>query len=82
VTRTGPTNTVILTDTGNNLQRMLRILEQVDYSRTRGLLGEMLQGLHVIDEERRLAVEAEKKPELGHEPRPAIDAASPGEPNS
>ncbi|MET0389314.1 MAG: type II secretion system secretin GspD, partial [Polyangiales bacterium] len=34
----------------------------IDYSRTRGLLGEILKELANLDEERRIAQEAEKKP--------------------
>jgi general secretion pathway protein D len=46
----------------------------VDYSRTRGLLGEILKELTSIDDERKLAQDAEKKPELGHIPSAAIGA--------
>src|SRR5690606_4796838 len=34
VTAYAPTNTVIITDTGTNIQRMLRILEAIDVART------------------------------------------------
>jgi len=43
-----------------------------DYSRTRGLLGEILQELAQMDVERKLAIEAQQKPEVGHDPQPPI----------
>jgi general secretion pathway protein D len=46
----------------------------VDYSRTRGLFGEMLKELIAQDHERLLLAEAAKKPELGHSPRTAVGA--------
>jgi general secretion pathway protein D len=45
----------------------------VDYSRTRGLLGEILKDLLEQDNERKLALEAQRKPELGHAPRSPIE---------
>ena len=47
-----------------------------DYSRTRGLLGEILLELNHLREERELIAEAAKKPELTHEPRPAVGEAA------
>jgi general secretion pathway protein D len=47
----------------------------VDYSRTRGLLGEILKELAEQDNERKLAAEAAKKPEIGHDPRSAVGLA-------
>jgi general secretion pathway protein D len=47
----------------------------VDYSRTRGLLGEMIRELTQQDAERKLALEAANKPELGHEPQPPVGGA-------
>ena len=44
----------------------------VDYSRTRGLLGEILSELMVQDNDRKLALEAQKKPEIGHYPSEPI----------
>jgi general secretion pathway protein D len=44
----------------------------VDYSRTRGLLGEMIKELVDMDVERKLAADAAAKPELGHEPQPPV----------
>ncbi|MEY4583197.1 MAG: hypothetical protein RL701_7900 [Pseudomonadota bacterium] len=44
----------------------------VDYSRTRGLLGEILRELASLDGERKLALDAQKKPEIGHSPHSPI----------
>ncbi|HTU59406.1 MAG TPA: hypothetical protein VMF89_13245, partial [Polyangiales bacterium] len=44
----------------------------VDYSRTRGLLGEILGELMLQDNDRKLALEAQKKPEIGHYPSEPI----------
>jgi general secretion pathway protein D len=44
----------------------------VDYSRTRGLLGEILGELTLQDHDRKLALEAQRKPEIGHFPSEAI----------
>ena len=44
----------------------------VDYSRTRGLLGEILSELMVQDNDRKMALEAQKKPEIGHYPSDPI----------
>jgi general secretion pathway protein D len=38
----------------------------VDYSRTRGLLGQILSELILQDNDRKLALEAQKKPDVGH----------------
>jgi hypothetical protein len=46
----------------------------VDYSRTRGLLGEILKELTEQDTERRLALEAQKRPDDGHYARDPIGA--------
>ena len=46
----------------------------VDYSRTRGLLGEILKDLLEQDQERKLALEAQRKPELGHSPHAPVEA--------
>jgi general secretion pathway protein D len=54
----------------------------VDYSRTRGLLGEILKELASQDAERKLALESEKKPELGHDPSLAIGALDRGGPGA
>jgi general secretion pathway protein D len=47
----------------------------VDYSRTRGLLGEIMKELAEQDNERKLAAAAAKKPELGHDPRSPVGLA-------
>lgn len=44
----------------------------VDYSRTRGLLGEILSELMQQDSDRKLALEAQKRPEIGHFPQEPI----------
>jgi general secretion pathway protein D len=44
----------------------------IDYSRTRGLVGEMLVELRKQDERRKLAADASKKPVDLHEPQAAI----------
>lgn len=44
----------------------------VDYSRTRGLIAEMLRELKTIDAEKKLALDAQRKPEPGHPPRAPI----------
>jgi general secretion pathway protein D len=48
----------------------------IDYSRTRGLLGEILKELIAQDNERKLAAEAGRKPELGHSPRPPVGGSA------
>jgi len=45
----------------------------VDYSRTRGLLGEILKDLIEQDHDRKLALDAQRKPEVGHERRAPIE---------
>lgn len=44
----------------------------VDYSRTRGLLGEIFVELNQLDEQRRLQREAESQPKPVHEARPPV----------
>jgi general secretion pathway protein D len=44
----------------------------VDYSRTRGLLGEIFREITVLDSERKAAAEGALKSEPGHEPKPPI----------
>jgi len=44
----------------------------VDYSRTRGLLGQILGELMVQDNDRKAALEAQRKPEIGHYPSEPI----------
>jgi general secretion pathway protein D len=46
-----------------------------DYTRTRGLLGEILRELSEQDTERKLAAEAARKPEIGHEAQPPVGMA-------
>lgn len=46
----------------------------IDYSRTRGLLGEILNELAAIDDERRLLEEAAARPPPDHVPRSAVGA--------
>jgi hypothetical protein len=48
----------------------------MDYSRTRGLIGEMLAELRVQDEKRTLATDAAKKPPDLYAPQPAIGEAA------
>lgn len=50
----------------------------VDYSRTRGLLSEILNRFHEIDEEQRLNEELRERPPPEHVPRPPIGASPPG----
>jgi len=50
----------------------------LDYSRTRGLVGEIIAELHVADEEARLASDALARPPPDHVARPPVGAA-PGE---
>ncbi len=47
----------------------------VDYSRTRGLIGEMLKEFLSMDSERKLIAEAATKIEFKHEPRPPVGSA-------
>jgi len=44
----------------------------VDYSRTRGLLGEILSELMQQDTDRKIALDAQKRPEIGHFPQDPI----------
>jgi general secretion pathway protein D len=50
----------------------------MDYSRTRGLVGEMMLELNLLDEQRKLAEEVGLRPELSHEARSAVGAAPEG----
>jgi general secretion pathway protein D len=47
----------------------------MDYSRTRGLVAEIVLELKALDEQRRLYDEASMRPELKHDPRPAVGQA-------
>jgi general secretion pathway protein D len=47
----------------------------VDYSRTRGLLGEMFKEIAQLDAERKTAAEDAVKTEPGHDPKPPIGIA-------
>jgi general secretion pathway protein D len=47
----------------------------VDYSRTRGLIGEMFKEIAQLDSERKAAAEGALKTEPGHEPKPPIGVA-------
>lgn len=48
----------------------------VDYSRTRGLISEILNAIDDVDEEQRLLRELEARPPPEHVPRPPIGAAT------
>jgi general secretion pathway protein D len=50
----------------------------LDYSRTRGLLGEIFMELEAIDEERRLLEELRQRPPPEHVPRPPLGAVERG----
>jgi general secretion pathway protein D len=50
----------------------------VDYSRTRGLVGEIIAELSLIDEQNKLMADAANRPELKHEPRPPVGQAPEG----
>ena len=50
----------------------------MDYSRTRGLIGEILIELDLLDEQRKLMAESALKPQLTHEARPAVGQAPEG----
>jgi general secretion pathway protein D len=47
----------------------------VDYSRTRGLLGEIFKEIALLDGERKAAAEGALKTEPGHDPKPPIGIA-------
>jgi general secretion pathway protein D len=47
----------------------------VDYSRTRGLLGEVLAELRLLDEKKQLLKDLNKEPEGTHQPRPPVGRA-------
>jgi general secretion pathway protein D len=52
----------------------------IDYSRTRGLVGEIMLELERLAEERQLLADAASRPELTHEPRPSVgEGFGPGE---
>lgn len=53
----------------------------MDYSRTRGLLAEMVSEITTIREEHRLYEEAQSKPQLEHNPRAPLGAAEPSQSN-
>jgi general secretion pathway protein D len=44
----------------------------LDYSRTRGLVGEIMIELKHLDEKQKMAADAAKHPELGHKPSPSV----------
>jgi general secretion pathway protein D len=46
-----------------------------DYSRTRGLVAEIIRELNEVAEETRLLDESKKQPPLNHNPRPAVGVA-------
>lgn len=48
----------------------------IDYSRTRGLVAEILNTVQQLEEERRLMLELEARPPPEHVPRPPIGAAT------
>lgn len=50
----------------------------VDYSRTRGLIGEIISELSLIEEQNKLMAEAANRPELKHDPRPPVGQAPEG----
>jgi general secretion pathway protein D len=54
----------------------------LDYSRTRGLLGEIVQELRMQDEERKQAADSQAKPVAEHAPRGPITPELAHEPNS
>jgi general secretion pathway protein D len=53
----------------------------VDYSRTRGLIGEIINELGMIDEHNKLMADAAMRPELKHDPRPPVGQAPEGSMN-
>jgi general secretion pathway protein D len=53
----------------------------VDYSRTRGLIGEIINELGMIDEHNKLLADAAMRPELKHDPRPPVGQAPEGSMN-
>jgi general secretion pathway protein D len=50
----------------------------VDYSRTRGLIGEIMNELMLIDEQNKLLSDAASRPQLKHEPRTPVGQAPEG----
>jgi general secretion pathway protein D len=50
----------------------------VDYSRTRGLVGEIMNELKALDEKNKLLAEASQHPELKHDPKPPVGSAPEG----
>ena len=48
----------------------------LDYSRTRGLIGEIMMELKQLDEKKELLADASKQPEPSHRPRPAVGQTS------
>jgi general secretion pathway protein D len=50
----------------------------VDYSRTRGLLGEIINELRLLDEQKQLMADAAARPLLSHDPTPAVGQAPDG----
>lgn len=48
----------------------------MDYSRTRGLVAEILRELDTVQAEELLAAEAASSPPLGHDPRPPVGSAA------
>ncbi|HEY5934606.1 MAG TPA: hypothetical protein VIU61_08225, partial [Kofleriaceae bacterium] len=50
----------------------------MDYSRTRGLIGEILMELDLLDEQRKLIADTALKPALTHDPRAAVGQAPEG----
>jgi general secretion pathway protein D len=50
----------------------------VDYSRTRGLIGEIISELTLITEQNKLLADAANRPELKHEPRTPVGQAPEG----
>ena len=50
----------------------------VDYSRTRGLVGEIMNELKLLDEKNKLLAEAAQHPELKHDPKPPVGRAPEG----
>jgi hypothetical protein len=50
----------------------------MDYSRTRGLVGEIISELALLDEQKRLMEDAASRPDLKHEPRTPVGQAPEG----
>lgn len=50
----------------------------MDYTRTRGLVGEIINELALLDEQKRLMEDAASRPDLKHDPRPPVGQAPEG----